>query len=123
MAKFKQVTLYIDRSSFSLGSVCFVNYEYFISFNTDEIADEAKYQISCELWGDDVFVEKILSDDVFDKHIIVARQGFHLSRSFNVPCELLNEKVGEDKVYIIVNMKRDGVLVDSIRSKVVRDSF
>lgn len=123
MARFKQVTFYIDRSTFSLGSVCYVNYEYYIAFDPDEISNEVKYKISVEIWGDDVLVEKRLSKIVYDKHHIVAKKGFELSRSFNVPCEILNEKVGEDRLYIVLRMELNGELVDSIRSKQVKDSF
>lgn len=123
MARFKQVTFYIDRSTFSLGSVCYVNYEYYIAFDSDEISNEEKFRISVEIWGDDLLVEKRLTNTVFDKHYIVAKNSFHLSRSFTVPCEILNEKVGEDRLYIVLRMEMGGELVDSIRSKQIKDSF
>lgn len=123
MAKFKQITFYIDRSSYPVGSVCSIHYEYFLSFDAEEINAATPFHVYCELWGINVIREKRLTQDQYDVHEFEAKHSIDLARAFVVPCDLLNEKLGEDYLFIKLKLVKDGVIIDEIKSDEVHDSF
>ena len=123
MAKFKQLNFHIDRSSYSLGSVCSIHYEYFLSFDPIDLDEERHYLVFCELWGVTTVREKRLLDEKLDRHEFTAKHSMDLSRAFVVPCEVLNEKVGEDKIFIKLKLVEQGRIIDVIESDEISDSF
>jgi len=123
MAKFRQVSLHIDRSSFPMGSVCSIHYEYFLTFEQSDLDAQTIFQVYCELWGVNTIREKRLSDEPYDPHEFKATHSMDLSRAFGVQCKLLNERLGEDFLFIKLKLIKNGELIDEMRSDEVHDRF
>ncbi len=123
MAKFRQIGFHIDRNSYSAGSVCTINYDYFVAFDQQELSNKTRFSVYCELWGANLLNEKQLSEIRYDSHEFEATHAINFSRNFVVPCDLLNEKLGEDYLFIKLKLYNNYSLVDEIKSEEVHDSF
>ncbi|MDX1812546.1 MAG: hypothetical protein R3240_11395, partial [Gammaproteobacteria bacterium] len=107
----------------AIGSVCALHYEYFLSFDAEDMASEEPYIVYCELWGLNAVREKALSEEKFDAHEFMAKHSMDLARSFAIPCSLLNEKLGEDHLFIKLYLVHNRHLLDQIKSEIVSDRF
>lgn len=123
MAQIKQLNLFIERSSYTIGSVCSVHYDYYIVFDKSELAQETKFQLHVEMWGIDAISEKRLTDETYDVHQFIAKHSMDISRSFVVPCHLLNERVGEDDIFINLVLSQGDKIIDQRRSDEIHDRF
>ena len=123
MATIQQLNMHIDRSSFSLGSICDIHYDYYLILSPEELAQKSRFIAYCEVWGRDTFGEKLLSEERYDVHEIKAEHSMDVSRSFVFPCPLLNEKLGVDRIFLKLIVKRNDEKTFSMKSDEIHDAF
>lgn len=123
MALVTDVKLSIERSSHTAGSICSILYNYTLICDPAEVDIGLGFSVWCELWGKDVIVDDLLGDLMNDPHTISSRPQQIVSRSFQVPCSVLNEDIGEDEIYIRVHARSSiGTTVAAV-SNIVTDRF
>jgi len=123
MAKISGINMSVQRDSFSVGSICTIKYSYMLQCDSLELENKMGYVAWCELWGKELLGDKLLGDAAFDVHNLKAGSNVRMSREFTVPCAILNERVGEDVLYIKVKaVSTLGVEIEAV-SPDVRDAF
>jgi len=123
MGKITSVDLSIQRSSFSAGSICSVNYSYLLENDDLEVENELGYMVWCELWGRDMIGDKLIGEDIYDSHSLTAEHRLRAKRSFPVNCEDLNARVGKDELYIKVKAESTLGIEIEATSKIIKDAF
>ncbi|MDH5229561.1 MAG: hypothetical protein OEZ58_12270 [Gammaproteobacteria bacterium] len=123
MAVLTDVMLSIDRSSYPDGSICSIHYSYTLVCDPQEVQSEIGFSVWCQLWGQDVLLDQMLGELMYDTHTLSARNRQKNSRTFVVPCKILNEDIGRDEIYCKVCARSSlGVDAEAI-SPVVKDNF
>jgi len=123
MAAVIDVDLEIDRISRSVGSVCSIKYSYTLVCDEAEVRLGLGFTLWCELWGQDVFVDDVLGQLVYDTHTLAAAPRSMHTRSFIVPCSILDEDLGMDEVYAKVCATSSLGVTCCGASSIVRDHF
>ena len=123
MAKITSVDMSIQRDSFSVGSICTIRYAYTLECDELETHNEMGYVVWTELWGKELLGDRLLGDGAFDSHSVVADNLVRVRREYGVPCKILNQKVGEDELYIKVKAESTLGIEIEAESPVVRDAF
>jgi hypothetical protein len=76
-----------------------------------------------ELLGDDIVFDRDLDTHFHDEHQLSAHDTMPVTRSFLIPCELLNEAVGRDAIYIRLYVRSSRGETITARSATVKDPF
>ena len=123
MAKVDSITFSITRTSYPTGHICSIDYSYFLRIDEEEFEDHESFNVSVVLFGDDLLFDKHIGDTAYDAHLITVTEPMPVQRSFAVDCSVLNEAIGEDRVFIkIYAVSNNGEIVTS-RSETIRDWF
>ena len=123
MAKITSVELTIHRETFSVGSICTIRYVYILECDELEVENNMGYIVWCELWGKELLGEKLLGDAIYDSHSEKAGKIVRNHREFTVPCAELNEKMGEDVLFVRVKAESTLGIEIEAQSLDVKDSF
>lgn len=123
MAVIDSITFSITRTSYPTGHICSVDYSYFLRIDEAEYEHHDVFDISVQLFGDDWLFDKHLGRDTYDAHVVGVRDPMPVRRKFAVDCTVLNEAVGEDKVFIKIEAVSNTGQVVVGRSETVRDWF
>lgn len=123
MASIDSITFSITRTSYPTGHICSIDYSYFLRIDEEEFEHHDAFNISVVLYGDDLLFDKHIGEVTYDAHEISVTEPMPVKRSFAVDCDILNEAIGEDKVFIRIHaVSNSGAIVTS-RSETVRDWF
>jgi hypothetical protein len=123
MASIDSLTFSITRTSFPDGHVCSIEYSYYLHIDPEQYRHEDVFSMSAELHGDDVFYDKTIGKPVYDTHVISRSDVMPQRRSFTVPCEVLDEAWGEDRVYLKLYVaSSDGEMLTA-KSAIIHEWF
>ena len=123
MAKVDSITFSITRTSYPTGHICSIDYSYFLRIDEDEFEHHDAFNVSVALFGDDLLFDKHIGDAAYDAHVITVTEPMPVKRSFAVDCSILNEAIGEDRVFFkIYAVSNTGEVVTN-RSETIRDWF
>lgn len=123
MALITSVDMSIQRISFVAGSICSIRYSYIMQCDELEVENKMGYIVWCELWGRELFGDRLLGEAIFDSHSVVADHQVRNKREFTVPCEILNDRVGPDELYIKVKAESTLCVEFEGQSPIVKDAF
>lgn len=123
MSLISYVTFSITRTSFPEGNICRIDYNYHLSFDRFAYATSEKFEVSCEVFGHHLLHDEGLGDHVYDTHTVTRQDPLPISRTFLIPCEILNERIGRDAIYLRVSARGANGETFSALSQTVRDSF
>lgn len=123
MAAIDYVTLSIHRTSLPEGSLCRVDYSYLLTVNATEYDADVSLTIRCELCGTHPLFDEELGAQLYDEHRITATTPMPVTRSFFVPCTLLNERWGKDTIYLRMIATSDNGKEFSAKSPKIHESF
>ena len=123
MAKIESLTFSITRTSYPDASVCSVEYSYYLHIDAEQFVHDDSFSISVELHGDDLLHDKRIGEPSYDSHVVNKLNKMPQTRSFSVPCEVLDEAWGEDKVYLKMYVQSSGGEVISEKTATIREWF
>jgi len=122
MASFVEIGFSIDRSSFPAGSICTINYHYFLQCDAYEIDHSMGFSLWCEVWGNERLGKKMLAG-ALDNHTLVAATNLQQTRSFVIQCELLDDRLGEDNIYLLIKAHASNGVMVQARSPLIKEHF
>ena len=123
MASLDSITFSITRISYSTGHICSIDYSYFLRIDEQEFERQEVFDVKVELFGDDLLFDKHLGDVAYDTHVITVTEPMPVRRRFALDCKILNEAIGEDRVYIKIYAISNMGQICSICSETIRDWF
>lgn len=123
MATVDALTFSITRTSFPDGHICSVDYSYFLHFENPEYVNETSFSITIELYGDDLAHKQLLGETPFDSHVVDKHTHQPIERRFVLPCELLNEAWGEDKIFLKLFVSASDGRLFTTHSATIHDRF
>ena len=109
MAEIQSLTFSITRTSSHVGHICRV--------------DGDSFSVVVELHGDDIAHDQMLGKQVFDAHVVQFDSKMPQERGFVVPCELLNEALGVDKIYLKLVVRSSTGDTLTVKSQTIKDRF
>jgi len=123
MANIKSFTFTITRTSHSVGHICRVDYSYYLQINHVEYRHDDAFSVVVELHGEDMILDQGLGNRFYDAHVVGPSQQMPVNRSFVVPCEILDEALGTDRIYLKLVVKSSEGEVLTAKSATVADRF
>jgi len=123
MSLINYVTLSISRTSMPQGHICSIDYSYFLNADKVSYLDNQTFSVSCELCGHDMLHDKHLGEKSYDAHTVTSHASMPVERSFMVQCEILNERIGKDAIYIRLHVRASNGDTFTAKSLVVKDHF
>lgn len=123
MAEIQSLTFSITRTSSPVGHICRVDYSYYLYIDPQQYQHGDSFSVVVELHGDDIAHDQMLGKQGFDAHVVQFDSKMPQERGFVVPCELLNEALGVDKIYLklIVRLSTGDTL--TVKSQTIKDRF
>ena len=123
MARIDTLTFSITRTSSTVGHICRVDYSYYLYIDPQEYQQGDTFSVVVELRGDDIAHDQPLGHHVFDAHVVQFDSKMPMERGFVVPCEILNEALGTDHIYLrLVIQSSEGNIITA-RTEVIKDRF
>ena len=123
MATIDSLTFSITRTSFPDGHICSVDYSYFLHIDSQNYHTDTSFSITAELYGDDLMHDKLLGSAPFDSHVVDKHTHQPVERRFGLPCDVLDEAWGEDRIYLKLYISAsDGTLITE-KSATIKDWF
>lgn len=123
MSVIDYVTISINRCSMPEGHLCRIDYTYHLNTDTETYRGSTRYHVACELRGKALFGEKHIGLDRYDAHEVMVRDTMPVHRGFLVECDALDERVGEDAIFIKLHLHGENGERFVAESPVVRDYF
>lgn len=123
MAKIKSLTFSISRTSFPGGHICRINYSYYLYIDSRQFQHGDSFTVTVELHGDDMVYKPTLGEDVYDAHVVDTGTKMPVERGFVVPCEILDESLGTDKIYLKLCIRSSEGETLAVRSETIKDRF
>ena len=123
MAKIESLTFSITRTSYPVGHICRIDYSYYLAIDAQQFRHGDAFSVVVELHGDDMLYDQTLGEPAYDPHVVDPNTPMPVARNFLVQCELLDEALGTDKIYIKLVIKSSEGEVLSARSATVKDRF
>jgi len=123
MAIISNVVLTIERATHADGSICTIFYSYDILCDAKEQELGIGFSVWVELWGKDLLFDDLLGDLMYDTHSVSAQHRISQNRHFVVPCDILDEDIGTDEIYLKVNATSTLGITMSALSPILRDRF
>jgi hypothetical protein len=123
MAEIDSITFSITRTSYPTGHICSIDYSYSLRVHASEPEADATFHVSAVLYGDDMLRDKHIGAPAYDNHLITVNEPMPINRSFAVPCEILDEAVGEDRIFLKIYALGDKGQVVEARSETIKDWF
>ena len=123
MAKIEALTFTIERTSFPGGHVCNVVYSYYLHIDAQQYQHGDSFSVVVELHGDDVIYDHTLGERFYDAHVLDRDIPIPVERKFIVPCEVLDEALGNDRIYMKLLIKSSEGELLAARSGTIVDRF
>lgn len=123
MAKIEALTFSIDRTSFPGGHICSVFYSYYLAIDAQQYQHGDSFSVVVELHGDDLIFDPTLGERFYDAHVLERNSRMPVERRFIVPCEILDEALGNDKIYLKLLVKSSEGELLAARSGTIVDKF
>jgi hypothetical protein len=123
MAKIESLTFSITRTSYPDVSICSVEYSYYLHIDAKQYVHDDSFSICVELHGDDILHDKRIGESSYDSHVVNKLDEMPQTRSFSVPCEVLDEAWGEDRVYLKIYVQSSGGEVITQKTATIREWF
>ena len=123
MAKIEALTFGIERTSFPGGHICNVVYSYYLHIDPQQYQHGDSFNVVVELHGDDVIYDRTLGERFYDAHVLDRNIPMPVERRFIVPCEALDESLGNDRIYMKLLIKSSEGELLAARSGTVVDRF
>lgn len=123
MANIKSLNFTITRTSHAVGHICRLDYSYYLQIAAAEYHHDAAFSVVVELHGDDMLLDQNLGKRFYDAHVVDRDQDMPINRSFVVPCEILDETLGTDKIYLKLVIKSSEGVVLTAKSETISDRF
>ena len=123
MAVIDSITFSITRTSYPTGHICSIDYSYYLRIDEDEFDHNDTFNVSVAIYGDDLLRDKQVGETAYDTHVINVKETMPVKRSFGVDCDVLDEAVGEDKVFIKIYAVTNEGRVLTARSETIKDWF
>jgi hypothetical protein len=123
MAKIDSLTFTITRTSSPAGHICRIDYGYYLAIDPQQYRHGDSFSVTAELHGDDIIYDQTLGEPVYDPHIVDRSTSMPVDRHFIVPCEILDEALGTDKIYLKLFIKSSEGEILTVRSATVKDRF
>jgi len=117
------LTFMVTRTSHPVGHICEVQYTYFLSIEPDRFLTGDGFSVVVQLHAEDSLFDQYLGKRFYDAHVIDCQQAMPVKRRFVVPCEVLDEALGVDRIYLKLIVKSSDGEVLSQRSATVEDRF
>jgi len=123
MAEIQSITFSITRTSHSIGHICRVDYSYYLFIDPEQYKHGDSFTVFVELYGNDLAYDQPLGEEFYDAHLIQHNSEMPVERNFIVSCEVLDEKLGVDEIYLKLIVKSSAGGVFTANSDIVRDRF
>lgn len=123
VANIKSLNFTITRTSHSVGHICTVDYSYYLQIDATEYRHDDAFSVMVELHGDDMLLDQSLGKRFYDAHVVDRGQQMPINRSFVVPCEILDEALGTDRIYLKLVIKSSEGQVLTAKSATIADRF
>ncbi len=123
MSQLSDIRLVIQRDSHPAGSICTIHYGYTLSCDARDVAAGHYYRVEVELRDEEPILDMHLGKLDYDRHLLQAQDRISQSRSFTVPCEMLNAEMGRDEIYVVVRVTTPAGELLEERSEVIRERF
>ncbi len=123
MAEIQSLTFTITRTSSPIGHICRIDYSYYLFIDPDEYEHEISFSIVVELHGDDIAHDRPLGNNFYDAHVIQSNCKMPTERNFIVDCDVLNEALGMDQIYIKLVVTPSEGKVLTLKSEIIKDRF
>lgn len=123
MASIDSITFSITRTSYPTGHICSIDYSYFLRIDEEEFEHHEVFNVSVVLFGDDLLFDRHIGDTVYDAHVVSVTDNMPVKRSFAVDCAVLNEAIGEDRVFVKIHAVSNTGQTITSRSETIRDWF
>lgn len=123
MTAIDTLTFMITRTSHPVGHICEVQYSYYLSIEPGRFLEGDGFSVVVQLHAEDSLIDQYLGKRFYDAHVIDRQQAMPVKRRFTVPCEVLDEALGVDRIYLKLIVKSSDGEVLSQRSATVEDRF
>lgn len=123
MAEIQSLSFSITRTSSPVGHICRVDYSYYLYIDAQQYQHGDSFSVVAELHGDDIAHDQMLGKQGFDVHVLQVDSKMPQERGFVVPCELLNEALGTDHIYLKLVIRASNGQTFSRKSEVIKDRF
>lgn len=123
MAEIQSLTFSITRTSSPVGHICRVDYSYYLFIDPQEYRHEDSFSVVVELHGDDIAHDQSLGEHFYDAHIVQKDSKMPAERGFIVDCEVLNEALGVDQIYLKLIVRSSEGQVLTAKSGIIKDRF
>lgn len=123
MAEIQALTFSITRTSSPVGHICRVDYSYYLYIDPQQYQHGDTYSVVVELHGDDIAHDQMLGKQGFDVHVVQFDTPMPQERGFVVPCEILNEALGTDHIYLKLVIRSSAGETISAKSATISDRF
>ena len=123
MAEIRSLTFSITRTSHPVGHICRVDYSYHLFLDPEQYRHADSFTVSAELYGDDLAFDQPLGEEFYDAHLVQINTEMPMERHFIVSCEVLDETLGTDKIYLQLVVKSSAGEVFTAKSETIKDRF
>ncbi|WP_455366557.1 hypothetical protein [Kaarinaea lacus] len=123
MATIDTLTFTITRTSHAVGHLCQVEYSYYLTIDPEHYRLGDGFSVVVQLHGENALLDQSLGKRFYDAHVVDMQQAMPVTRSFGVPCEVLDESLGVDRIYLKLIVKSSDGEVLSQKSATVKDRF
>ena len=124
MASLQDAHFHIVRDTLEAGSICEIQYRYVLHCDKREIELGVSFDCCVVLWGQHIVGDEPLGSGAYDVHRLKAGHSLlELQRQFVVPCDILNEAVGLDEIFLTIICRSSSGEEITIQTPSVRDHF
>ena len=123
MATIDALTFTITRTSHPVGHICEVEYSYSLDIEPERFLAGDGFSVVVQLHAEDTVFDQFLGQRFYDAHVVDHQQAMPVKRRFMVPCEVLDEELGVDRIYLKLIVKSSDGEVLSQRSATIKDRF
>lgn len=123
MARLDSLTFSITRTSYPDASICSIEYSYYLHIDPAQFTHDDSFSVTAELHGDDLLHDKRIGETGYDTHMVTKLDAMPATRRFSVPCEVLDESWGEDRIYLKLYVHSSVGEVLSEKTATIREWF
>lgn len=123
MATIDSLTFSITRTSYPDASICSVEYTYYLHIDSAQYSHDDSFSVTAELHGDDLLHDKRIGEPGYDTHVVTKREPMPVTRRFSVPCKVLDESWGEDRIYLRLYVSSSAGEVISKKTATIHEWF
>lgn len=123
MAKIESLIFSISRTSFPVGHICRIDYSYYLYIDPEQYQHGDSFSVVVEVHGDDIAHDQSLGKHIYDAHVVQFNSKMPMERNFVVPCEVLDEALGMDRIYLKLVIQSSAGDILAARSETIKDRF